>query len=302
MSLDDLRVFLTVAHCRSFTKASDRLALPKTSVSRAVARLEVALGKRLLERSTRSLRLTEAGVQLREQTAELVERIEAHLSQAAEHHERPQGILRIAAPYELGVLRLGDVLNDMLLRYPGLEAEIELTSNLIDPRSEDYDIVFRLQQGAMPDSSQVVRRIYSIARGLYAAPALLQRLGTPSRAADLAGWPAVISPDEPVWQLQAPDGNIETIHPAGPLRAHNVGMRLNGVVAGLGVGLLSSYYCRREIADGRIVPVLPTFGVAPMRVYALLPARRLMPAKVRVFLDELATVLAPWDQENGRRA
>jgi DNA-binding transcriptional LysR family regulator len=300
MSLDDLRVFLTVARCHSFTRASERLDMPKASVSRAVARLETALGKRLFERSTRSLRLTEAGALLEEQTAQLVERLEGHLQQAAEQHASPQGMLRIAAPYELGVFRLGDVLNEMLLHYPGLEAQVELTSNPVDPRSEDYDIVFRVQLGPLPDSGQVARRIYSIARGLYAAPSLLARMGTPHRPADLAGWPGVLSPDEPVWQLQGPDGHIDEIRPAGPLRAPNVGMRLSGVVAGLGMGVLATHFCRTELIAGTIVPVLPDYTIAPTRVYALLPGRRLMPAKVRVFLDALETALAPWDQESRR--
>lgn len=297
MSLDDLRVFLAVAHYQSFTLASERLGMPKASVSRAVVRMEGALGQRLLERSTRSLRLTEAGAQLSAQTASLVARLEDHLQQAVAQHESPQGRLRIAAPYELGMLRLGDVLNEMLLRFPALQAEIVLTTNLIDPRNEDFDIVFRVQLGPLPDSSQVVRRIYSIARGLYAAPALLQRLGPLRSAADLAGWPAVLSPEEPVWQLSDAEGNIDTVRLTGSLCAQSVGMRLSGVMAGLGVGLLATNFCRQEIQAGRIVPVLPALQVAPMRVYALLPARRLMPTKVRLFLDALAQDLASADGE-----
>ncbi|MBV8046778.1 MAG: LysR family transcriptional regulator [Paludibacterium sp.] len=297
MSLDDLRVFLAVARLRSFTQASERLAMPKTSVSRAVARLETQLGGRLFERSTRSLRLTDAGAQLYDQTAQLAERLEDQLLGAVAQPDRPQGVLRIAAPYELGVMRLGDVLNDMLLRFPGLEAEIDLTSSQIDPRNDDYDIVFRVQTGPLPDSNQVARRLYSIERGLYAAPALVARYGVPRTPSELASWPAVMSPDEPVWQLQGPAGEIAELRLAGPLRAANVGMRLRAVAAGLGVGLLSATYSQEAVASGRILPLLPDYAIAPTRVYALLPGRRLMPAKVRYFLDALAEALAPWDNE-----
>jgi DNA-binding transcriptional LysR family regulator len=299
MSLDDLQVFLAVAHSQSFTRASERLNMPKASVSRAVARLETALGNRLFERSTRRLRLTEAGGLLAEQTAPLADRLEELLQQALAQNQSPQGVLRIAAPYEFGVFRLGDVLNQLLLQNPGLEAEVNLTSNQIDPRNEEFDIVFRVLSAPLPDSNQVARRIYSIARGLYAAPTLLARHGTPHTPADLAGWPGVLSPDEPVWPLLGPDGRIEEIRPFSPLRAHNVGMRLQGVVAGLGIGLLATHYCQPALHSGQIVPILPSYRIPPTRVYALLPGRRLMPAKVRLFLDALALAMAPWDMESG---
>lgn len=297
MNLDDLRIFLAVARFEGFTRASERLDMPKTSVSRAVMRLESALGQRLFERSTRRLRLTETGARLYEQTAVLAERLEDQLQSAIAQPDRPQGVLRIAAPYELGVLRVGDVLNDLLLRYPGLEAEIDLTSSPIDPRHEDYDIVFRVVAGGLPDSNQVARRIYSIARGLYASPELIARYGLPQTPTDLAGWPGVMSPEEPIWQLQGVNGEIEELQLSGRLRAPNVGMRLKGVLAGLGVGLLSSVYCQADLAAGRIVQLLPEYRIAPTRVYALLPEQRLMPVKVRIFLDELARALAPWDME-----
>lgn len=297
MSLDDLRIFLAVARYEGFTKAANRLEIPKTSVSRAVARLEAQLGQRLFERSTRSLRLTGVGQQLCEQTATLTERLEDQLAAAVAKPDQPQGTLRIACPYELGVLRVGDVLNDLLLQYPGFEAAIELTSSVIDPRKDDFDIVFRVVSGALPDSSQVARRIYSIARGIYAAPALIQKYGMPQTPADLAGWPAIISPEEPVWQLQSPQGEIEELRLSGQLKATNVGMRLLAVQRGLGVGLLSTAYCRREIDAGQIVQLLPDYRLTPTRVYALLPGQRLMPAKVRIFLDALARALEPLDSE-----
>jgi DNA-binding transcriptional LysR family regulator len=297
MNLDDLRVFLAVAQNNGFSRASERLNMPKASVSRAVARLEAHLGNRLFERSTRRLRLTEAGQLLEQQTGSLAERLEELLQHAAAQNDTPQGVLRIAAPYELGVFRLGNILNQMLLRYPSLEAEVDLTSNQIDPRSQEYDIVFRVLSGTLPDSNQVARRIYSIACGLYAAPSLLQRLGTPSTPSDLTGWPGVLNPADPVWQLQGEDGGIEEIRPFSRLRAHNVGMRLQGVIDGLGVGVLATHYCQRALASGKIVQLLPDFRITPTRVYALLPGRRLMPAKVRLFLDALSDALAPWDQE-----
>lgn len=297
MALDDLQLFLAVAEGEGFTAAARRLGLPKSTLSRAVARLEERLGQRLCERSTRHLRLTEAGKLLEEQTRPLVGRLGELLDYAQSRQDTPQGLLRIAAPYEFGVLRLGDVLADVLVRYPGLEAEVDLSSRVPDPRAEDYDIVFRIQSGPLPDSEQVARRIYAVARGLYGSPGLLARYGEPRCLADLAAWPCLPSPDEPVWSLRRGDGEIEELRPSGPLRAQNVGMRLRGVRAGLGAAILASAYCRDALAAKAIVPLLPGYQIPPVRVYALLPGRRLMPAKVRVFLDALAEELAELDAE-----
>lgn len=297
MHLDDLKVFFAVAERLSFTQAAEALNLPKANVSRAVARLEHMLGTRLLERSTRRLRLTEIGARLVAQGAPLTDRLEDLLLQAAEHDDRPRGTLRIAAPYELGIFRLGDVLTELLLAYPTLEAEVDLTSASPDPRDQHYDIVFRLQGSGLPDSGQVARRIYSVARGLYASPALIRRMGMPQTPDDLAGWPAIISPDDPEWPLSAPDGTQYMLRPAGRLRAPNVGMRLHGTIAGLGMSLLSTHFCQAALHNGDIVPLLPAYRVAPTRVYALLPGRHLKPARVRAFLDLLSKAMAPWDQE-----
>lgn len=299
MHLDDLQVFLAVARRQGFTQAALALDMPKASVSRAVSRLEQALGTRLFERSTRRLRLTDSGLRLAEQAAPLADRLEDVLNLAAEHDDTPRGTLRIAAPYELGVFRIGDVLTELLLKHPALEAEIELTSQPIDPRDQNYDIVFRLQTTPLPDSGQVARRIYSVARALYAAPSLVERLGSPRHPEDLAGWPGILSPEDPVWTLTGPGGDSYALRPGGRMRAPNVGMRLHGVSAGLGMGLLATHFCRQAVRQGDIVPLLPEYRVAPARVYALLPGRRLMPAKVRAFLDLLSEAMQPWDEEGG---
>ncbi|MEE9927725.1 LysR family transcriptional regulator [Microvirgula aerodenitrificans] len=295
--LDDLNLFVAVAEAASFTAAAGRLGMPKSSVSRAVTRLEAALGNRLFERSTRHLRLTEAGEQLWTQSAPLLQRLENVLELSMAHNEAPRGLLKIASPYELGILRLGTVVNRVLAQHPALEAQVELTSRHHDPRAEDFDIVFRLQAAPLPDSGQIARRIYDVPRRLYASPALRDqlRLETLVHPGELATLPCLMSPAEPEWQLCAPDGQIVTIQPRGRLRAYNVSLLLQGVIAGLGIGLLSDSYCSEAVKRGEIVPLLPDYPPLPLRVYALLPGRRLMPAKVRVFLDAVAEELERGD-------
>ena len=292
IGLNDLSLFLAVADAGNMTRVADRLGLPKSTISRTIRRLEDRMGMRLFERSTRHLRLTTEGVHLLEQTRPLVDRLHETLAQTASHGEIPFGLLRISAPYEFGLLRLGEVVTSLLTQYAGLEIDIELSSRTPDPRVEHFDIVFRLQIGEMPDSDQVARRVYSLGRSLYASPALLLQHGVPATLADLAALPCLNSPDEPIWHLRNKEGQLHEFQPISRLRAPNVGMRLQGVLAGLGVGLLSDNYCRDELAAGHIQPVLPDFTPEPALMYALLPSRRLMPAKVRVFLDTLDRQLA----------
>jgi len=287
IGLDDLALFLAVADAGNMTRVADRRGLPKSTVSRTIRRLEERMGMRLFERSTRHLRLTNDGAHLLAQTRPLVERLHDTLAQAASHSETPHGLLRISAPYEFGLLRLGEVVTSLLTEYAGLEIDIDLSSNTPDPRVENFDIVFRLHIGDLPDSDQVARHIYALKRSLYAAPALLRRHGAPSTLAELASLPCLNSPHEPVWRLRNAEGLLHEFQPVSRLRAPNIAMRLQGVRAGLGVGLLSDNYCRDALAAGHIQKVLPDLTPEPALMYALLPARRLMPPKVRVFLDAL---------------
>lgn len=287
IGLDDLALFLAVADAGNMTRVAERRGLPKSTVSRTVRRLEEQMGLRLFERSTRHLRLTNEGAHLLEQTRPLVERLHDTLAQTANHGETPQGLLRISAPYEFGLLRLGEVVTSLLIEYAGLEIDIDLSSNTPDPRVDNFDIVFRLQIGDLPDSDQVARRIYALGRSLYAAPALLRQHGVPSTLAELASLPCINSPYEPVWRLHNKEGLLHEFQPVSRLRAPNIAMRLQGVRTGLGVGLLSVNYCRQEFAAGQIQQVLPDLTPEPALMYALLPSRRLMSPKVRVFLDAL---------------
>lgn len=287
IKLDDLAVFLEVASLGSMTRVAERMDLPKSTISRIIRRLESQVGVRLLERTTRHLRLSADGEHLLEQTRPLVERLHETLLHSANQGETPKGVLRISTPYEFGVMRLGDVINRMLTQYPSLEIDCDLSSHHSDPRVQNYDIVFRMQVGDLPDSEQVARRVYTVNRGLFASPVLLAKTGIPRNLAELAAMPCLSSPEEPVWRLSDPEGHIQELEPLSRLRSPNVGMRLQGVLAGVGVGLLSVNFCRKELKAGKIVKLLPDWQPEPGLIYALLASRRLMPAKVRLFLDML---------------
>lgn len=288
---NDWYAFTAVAQSGSFTRAAEQLDLPKSSVSHAVARLERQLGQRLIERSTRRVALTEQGERMLAQLVPLFERLDMVASEAGDARDEPQGVLRIATPYEFGAIQLGEVVNDVLARHPRLEIEIDVRILGSEAVGAGYDVVFFATGEALPDSERVVRRVYSVARGLYAAPALIARLGTPHSVADLERWPCLSMPGEPRWHFQSPDGKTHTLQPRGPLRTTNAALRLQAVLAGHGATMLAASYCRRELEAGTLLPLLPDHMPHPLKIYAHLPGRGLVPARARVFMDAIERFL-----------
>lgn len=291
MNWNDWHAFAVVARCGSFTRAAEQLDWPKSSVSHAVARLEQALGARLMERSTRRLLLTEQGQRLLAQVGPLFERLDAVAAEAGDARDEPRGVLRIATPYEFGALQLGEVVNDVLARHPGLQIELDVRASDVEEATAQYDVVFFSSSEPLPDSQRVVRRVYSVARGVYAAPALLRRHGQPADPQALAGWPCLTTPGEAWWRFQHADGRTHELQPRGPLRTSNAALRLQAALAGHGAAMLATSYCRREVEAGALVPLLPGFTAHALRVYAQLPGRGLVPARTRVFMEAVERFL-----------
>lgn len=285
--LDDIALFVEVAQAGSMSQVAAHRTMPKSTISRTIRRLEEQLGYRLMERSTRHLRLTQEGKRLLEQTQPLLGRLNEAIDYSINTDNEPQGKLSICSPYEWGLLRLGDIITQLLNLHPMLEIELELTSRLPDSRVGNYDIVFHIQSGALPDSDQIAKRVYSIDRGLFASPDLVRHYTRPLTLDSLAELPCLSSPDEPIWTLLGPDGQQHAFTPVSRLTTSNARVRLQAMTAGLGIGLMSKNYCSKEVSSGQLIPVLPHYRPIPALVYALMPTRRLMPAKVKVFLDAL---------------
>ncbi|WP_169149633.1 LysR family transcriptional regulator [Azoarcus sp. TTM-91] len=290
---NDWYAFAAVAQLGSFTRAAEQLGLPKSSVSYAVARLERRLGQRLLERSTRRLALTEQGERLREQVAPLFERLDGVAAEAGDARDEARGVLRISTPYEFGVLQLGEVVNEVLGQHPGLEIELDVRVGTLDAPGPQYDLAFVATGDSLPDSPRIARRVYTVARGLYATPELVRRYGAPGKVADLAHWPCISMLGETRWLFRDGAGREHAIQPRGPLRTTNAALRLQAALAGRGATLLAAAFCRGELATGQLVPLLPAYTPNPLRIYAFLPARGLVPARTRVFMEAIERLLLP---------
>jgi DNA-binding transcriptional LysR family regulator len=288
MNWDDFDAFCQVVEHGGFTAAARALDRPKSSLSASVARLEEQLGTRLLERTTRSLRLTEAGEALYRDISKPFSQLRELAVDALAKGTQVQGTLRIAAPYEFGAHHLAEVASRIMARHPQLNVHIDVEHSRVALFERNYDIVFSAIEHSFAPSSIVTRKVYSLERALFASPQLLARHPTLSSPEELNTLPLLAGADDSDWEFTAADGTAAKVEVRNPrLRSGNAGVRLQAAEAGLGVARITATFCAAAVQQGRLVTLLPEWRCAPLLIYALLPGRRLMPAKVREFMDEL---------------
>lgn len=291
MDWDDLDIFCHVIDHGSFSGAARALRRPKSSVSASIARLESRLGTRVIERTTRRLRLTEAGESLYREMSPLFEHLREALGNAAAKGESVSGRLRIAAPYEFGAHHLGAVACAMIADHPELEVDIDVEHQPVNLFDQQYDIVFTMIDRELPSTSGVVRRVFSLERGLFASPQFLEQVEPTVTPYDLKNLPLLAASSDDEWSFADSEGAQVSIPVAAPrLRSSNAGIRLQAALAGLGIARITATYCEPAVQAGQLIRLLCDYECAPLRVYALLPARRLMPIKVRLFLSTLETM------------
>lgn len=288
MNWDDFDAFCQVVEHGGFTAAARALDRPKSSLSAAVTRLEERLGARLLERTTRKLRLTDAGESLYRDISKPFAQLRERAVDALAQGQAVQGTLRIAAPYEFGAHHLATVACRVMAEQQQLKVHIDVEHARVALFERQYDLVFSAIEHGFAPSTVVTRRVYSLERGLFASPELLARhpvVDTPEALEEL---PLLAGGDDTTWSFIGPQGAPADVQVRNPrLRSGNAGVRLHAAIAGLGVARITRTFCAQAVAERRLVQVLPAWRCMPLRIYALLPGRKLVPAKVRVFLDAL---------------
>jgi DNA-binding transcriptional LysR family regulator len=282
MGLDDALIFTRVVECHSFTQAALGLGMQKSTVSRRIALLEERLGVRLLNRTTRKLRLTEVGLAYYERCRQIMLDFAEAEQAVMQLQLRPSGLLRITAPIEFGQLFLGRVLGAFMREYPEITAEVELTSRKVDPVEEGVDIAMLV--GQPQDSTLIARPLLVSARSLCASPAYLQQHGTPQTVAQLAGHRAILlSADaQRYWPLLGQPVACQRV-----LSCNNITFAREAALAGAGIAGLPLMISREEVASGRLIEILPEAQLPSSGLYAVYPSRRFQTMKVKAFLDFL---------------
>ena len=287
---NDLLLFARVADLGSFSRAAERLGLPKSTVSRRVSALEAQLGERLLQRTTRKLMVTEFGQAVLEHARHVAEDVEAASSLAQNRQVQPSGRLRVTMPGDMANLVLGPMLAEFTLEYPAVVLDLDLSARYVDVIGEGYDVAIRMGR-LRDDASLAARHVATFTMGLYAAPAYLKRHGTPSEPEALMEHGAlhVLSrTGEAVpWVLHCGKQQWEGVPPPRAI-ANSPGLLMAMAVRGAGIVVATDHFALDHVRRKELTCVLPDWRPAPVSAWAVFPGRRLMPAKTRVFVDALA--------------
>lgn len=295
--LSGMVIYAAVVEMGSFTSGAERLGMSKSSVSKAITRLEDRLGVRLFNRTTRKLAITEAGQEFYNRCQRILADVEDAELTLSSHQVSPKGVLRITAPLSFGVRHLSATLPDFMARYPDVQVELSLTDRTVDLLDEGFDLAVRI--GQLADSSLIARRISPCRVALVASPAYLAARGTPETPAELTAHDCLIY----TYTQQPRDwsfvGEAETtqVKVSGPLAANNGDALHQAALAGLGIARVPTFICWQALASGELVELLP--GTSPSSsAYAVYPHNRHVSAKVRAFVDFLVERFGPapyWD-------
>jgi DNA-binding transcriptional LysR family regulator len=303
---DELAVFVEIAEAGSLTAAARRLGVPKSTVSRALSRLEGALGTALVRRLSRGPALTEQGRQLAALAAPHVAGLRDAALALGRAVEEPYGTLRVTAPVDIAQVVLGPILPAFLARYPSVGIEVDLTHRYVDVVGEGFDAALRVSTRPLPSSTLLARKIAPIDIGLYAGTTYLARREPPRRLEDLALHEHVLfQPQRGRAKLVLEGRGRGEVTVQGRIGGNDFFFLREAIVAGAGIGPLPWFVARSEIESGRLQRVLPSIGLKSASVFWVQPPTRPMPRKLEAFrdfvLEHAARLLVP-PPENPRVA
>jgi DNA-binding transcriptional LysR family regulator len=296
MDLNEVAIFTRVVETQSFTAAARALGLPKSSVSRHIAGLEEALGVRLLQRTTRTLNLTEAGAAYYERVSRALSELGEANAAARELQGEPKGTVRLTAPPDTGFL--AGIVVRFVRRHPGIRVEVVLAGRRVDLVAEGFDLALRA--GRLDDSSLIARRLGQVDHRLFATPRYLERRGMPARLSKLSEHDCVLfrpTGGKNQWQLQGPSG-VETVEVTGPIGGDEFSFLRKVVLGGTGIGLLPSFLCARDVAKGKLARLLPEYALRGVGLHLVYPSSRYLPQRVALLRDFILQSLSPppWDE------
>jgi DNA-binding transcriptional LysR family regulator len=291
IDLNDVSLLVRVVQTGSFSKAAKERGVPVSTVSRRVARLETSLGTRLLERTTRRLRLTDTGRTYFEHAERAVDDLAQGSHRVRELQHIPRGRVRITAPAGLST-SLSRPLASFLRKNPLVNVELDLSEQRADLLAEGFDIALR--SGPIDSSDFVARKLNSSVRNLFASPAYLKARGTPRRLADLSRHDHIAMRAEggtATWNLQRSGERQRRFVFQPRLLVNELGAARRAAIEGTGVALLLSTYCAPAVKAKQLVRILPDYEGERVDLVLLYPARRGVTAAVRACIEHLLTEL-----------
>jgi len=288
--MEDLKrmaIFTYVVEAGSFSAAAKRLGIAKSAVSKHISLLEQHVGVRLLNRTTRSLSLTEVGENYYQSCARIVEIADDARRSTSSLQDEPVGTLRIACPTS-GVKQITGLVHQFLQIYPDLKIDLLLNDHVVDMVQESIDVAIRI--GWLPDSSLRARKLNNVERQICASPAYLKKNGTPLNLRDLTAheWIILTLMPTPFHETFTYKNKVETIEVKGRIKTNNASAIRQLVLEGAGISTLSDFLVEEDIKQGRLIRVLPDYQIDDAGIYAVYQDQNYQLAKVRIFIDFLA--------------
>ena len=292
---NDLIMFVRVVDAGSFTQAAERMDLPKSTLSRRLGLLEDTLGEKLFVRSTRRLAITEFGERILDHARRLVDEAE-EVSALAQHRQAtPRGELRISMPPDFIEFDFTGFCLAFRERYPEIVLRLDLSPRRVDLLGERFDLAIRAAHHLPDDTTLVARKLFDMGQALYASPDYLARHAAPQTPQDLANHtclPVGANDGQPMpWQLER-GGERHVWVPHGPVQSNSPRLQRELTMRGSGIAFLPvDYVVQSLVEEGRLVRVLADWDMPKVGMWCMLPGRRLLPARTRVFVDMLKEYL-----------
>lgn len=292
--LDAMSAFAAVAELRGFAPAARRLSLSRPAVTRLVAALEARLGTRLLQRTTRSVALTDAGARYLERARQILSDVAEAEALAQSDRSAPTGRFVVAAPTVFGRLHVASVMCTYLERHPAVTGELQLADRTVNLVEEGVDLAVRI--GHLADSSLVARRVGHTRRVVVGAPGYLERRGTPRGPAALTGHDLIqftaLTP-QPEWRFTR-DGSETRVALSPRLVTNSADAAIGHAERGGGLTMVLAYQVAAAVSAGRLRVVLPGFEPPALPIHLVYPSGRLLSAKVKAFI-ELVVETCDWE-------
>ena len=296
--LNEIAIFVKVVDAGSFTGAAKSLGLPKSTVSRKITQLEERLGARLLQRTTRTLSLTDTGSAYYNQCSRIIGDIEEANVAVTEMQSKPTGMLRITAPMLFGERILSGMVAKFLKQYPEITLDMVLTDQALDLIQEGIDVAFRV--GELADSSLIARSLGEVATVIVASPEYLEKHPAPTHPSDLRTHDCLSFQSNPTWDFNGPEK--VSIDIKARVKVNDIMSIHRLALEGMGIASLPTLVCADDIKAGRLKPILCGWPFGSFPIHALYPSNRHLSVKVRTFVEYIVEHLRnepPWRVDLG---
>lgn len=296
-TLELIRTYLAVVDSDSFTRAGRKLGKSKALVSKHVSELEARLGARLLNRTTRSIGITEIGRAYYDRAQQILADFDGLEEEIRSQADSPRGTLKLTAPQTLGELAIMELTTAYRRRYPAVSIDILLADRVVDLIAEGFDIALRV--ATLTDGSLIARKLCDARLLLCAAPAYLKRVGTPKSPHELAGHQCIVDTNirwRDIWKFER-NGRPVTVKIQSTVSVNSAMAVRDALVSGSGIGFCPEFAVSRDIAEGRLTTLFDEYAMPPYGVYLVYPHRNHLSAKVRSFIDftvDWFTPQPPW--------